>query len=294
MQLSPEQAQAATAGLELVTLAVQVGVAIAVAAISYLSTKAVARIEIQKAREAAEIELRTVKQEAEDHRKAAVSLIPAPYSMRECDMSLELREDGSGILVRRCIDISSHVAAECRVPYWSLATALSGGFGGFELKGDPEPQPGMRWELIKKTDQAFECDIVLPPGLFQRNREVGFRVKQESSGSFCTHEEQMAEAFRHQRFKYELFGMAVIVPVQLLVVEVIFPEVYRDVKDRAFGTVFYGDSEHENAEELARIQKQHGFSVNGNTARLRVESPERGHQYAIAWTPPPKAWITSV
>jgi hypothetical protein len=222
---------------------------------------------------------------------AIVEVLPAPYAMEEWTATLKLRSDGSGVVERICRGIIARTASELRIPYHLKA---SGNIERPVISKEPVPPKGMWLAPLVDESSEYEGDVVLPVGSAVPPDGASFCLQQKLSASFSVSADQALELFRRSRFKHEYFGTTVTAPAKTVVVTVTFPTEYDSVPGNAFAMAFYGESEIENAEELARIRIKKAFRVDGNVATLNLEDPLRGHHYAVAWDPPPAAPTRSV
>jgi hypothetical protein len=232
---------------------------------------------------------------AEEARKAVVAVMPAPFAMAEWTSRIRLKADGSGIVQRICRGVTARVGGEVRVPY-RLGSPTGGTIQKARIADDPKPPPGIRLDVFREDRTRYEADIVLPTGAVLGPAGASFCVEQQLLKGFSKDLEEAEEALRTSRYKHEYFGTTVTVPADLVVVSVTFPDEYRHAAARAWPTAFYGESEIENDEELARIRTggELVFKHEDQTAELRLANPLRGHHYAIAWDPPPKSGIETV
>ena len=234
------------------------------------------------------------RKQAEETQKALVAALPAPYTMSEWVSKVRLKTDGSGIVTRICRGVQARVAGEVRIPY-NLASP-AGTVGLAEFLKTPASPPGIRLDPLKSLPNRYEADVVLPAGSVLKPNSASFAIEHPVDRGFSKDREEANENFQTSRFKHEYFGTTVTSPAEHLVVEVTFPDEYPQAAGAAWATAFYGESEIENDEELARIRAGSGrtsFTRSGATAVLRVDAPLRGHHYAIAWDPPPQSEIES-
>lgn len=256
------------------------GVALITVVGHYLQTRAQAK------KQAAELvaAAKAKDEEIQGRVGAVAGSFGARFSISTWKSVLSLAADGSGSVVRLVTGIKTTVILEdVRVPYKMRTT--QGALGPFTLKKAPGSASGFHVvNFGNHRPDLVDADIVLTGSLAPESQSVGFEASQTlGAAAFCTTEEEVLVAMAGDRFKYELYGTTVVLPVDELVVEVAFPD---GTYDRSFPVVFYGEEEFRNLEEEAKLPKG-AFQITGTIARLRVENPARGHHYAIAWMPPP-------
>lgn len=245
-----------------------------------------AQLNLSKAR--TELETQNLRlQEAAAGQKAALETIPYAYTVDEFLARFAMSEDGSILYTRRCTRIRARAGiSEVRIPYRVLSPG--GKLGRISLKGNPDPQPGLRLDTIDGAEpDRFEGDVVLSALSFKSQGDVGFTIEQRLERAFCLTREDAVKAFAASRSKRDYFGNTMTVPADRLVVEVVFPTIFPGVASAAEATAFYGESEIPNLEEINRLRAEGNYEVVDNLVRLTVSKPVKGQMYAVTWDPPP-------
>jgi hypothetical protein len=247
-----------------------------------------AQLELEKAQSELE-RTRLQLTDAHQGQKAVLKAIPADCQMEEYFARFMMRDDGSVVYFRRCSRITArHGAPEVRIPY--RIQAPQGSRKPLHLLANPAPLNGLRMVEIDTRDPSrFEGDIVIPAMAFGTGQDVGFTVETELDHAFVLTKEDAAVAFASSRSKQDYFGSTLTVPAQRLTMEVHFPSRFAGVARQAQGTVYYGESEIPNLEEIERLKGQSDWSATDEMVTLTVREPVKGQMYTVAWDPPPAA-----
>lgn len=218
---------------------------------------------------------------------------PAPYQIKTWRTVLKLDAQGCGEMTRECDGIIAPQNVDVlRIP-----------FKAWVQQGDlEERQPRItplatsavdpEWQLRKDAGSSVEGWIWFRDLRTHSGETLGFRAIQKMGQAFCASKEELDAAYTDSDFKREYFASTAVVPVDELEIQVEFPANFDQVQKKASPAVFYGSSEELYWGELDRIKESKSFTTSKGVATLRILKPVRGHQYAVAWEPPPKAAST--
>lgn len=161
---------------------------------------------------------------------------------------------------------------------------------GPELVGPPTLHTKyVQLKIVNADNKVAEFNIEVTGGLTQNDPAFDFEVRTVYSIGMCITREEMVLAYTNDPFKNEYHSFDVTFPVDLLDLEVAFPERYQV---QAFPTVFYINSENPNDTELVRIRG--GFNKTPTGAKFRVDQPKVGFRYAIYWVPPTRQEVDAL
>jgi len=134
---------------------------------------------------------------------------------------------------------------------------------------------------LKEDGKKCTFKVEVTGGLTSADPPFDFEDRTVLSKGLCVTKEEMEETYKSDEFKKEYYSYDVIFPMDLLVIEVEFPEGYRI---QPYPIVFYLYSEFVNNKELNRVKT--GFQRLATGARFSVDKPLVGFRYAIYWIPP--------
>src|SRR5262245_38420686 len=92
--------------------------------------------------------------------------------------------------------------------------------------------------------------------------------------------EEASVAYKDDIVPNEYFYEVVDIPVDVIKLEIIFPEGY---SAQIYPGVFFGEYEHFHNLELQRVQK--GFQRTSRGAILTIDQPLVGFRYLVHWVP---------
>ncbi len=213
----------------------------------------------------------------------------ASYKIKTWKQSLKLESDGAGTMIRESDGIIApqqqdtlRIAFKASVETGSPVGLQEPTVEGLDSAVEPE------WKLQRLKDATVNGWIWFRDLRTHANERLGFRATHALGRAFTATKEEMEQAYADADFQRELFGVNSTVPVEELLLVVEFPFGFGELDKRNVSpAVFYGGSEELFWGEMDRLKEANGFKISGREARLHVKNPLRGHQYAIAWVPPP-------
>jgi hypothetical protein len=213
----------------------------------------------------------------------AAEKFPFPYEIAEFSTRLTLEPDGSALITRDCLGItSSHAVSRLEIPY--ELTLSQGELGAVTVEPHRASKLKPAWDGVVKGAQA--SGVIRIDGEVSANTGfVGFSVSQRSTRGFLATREEVEANYSESAWPGEYFGSSVFVPVKVLRVTVDFPPEFGDAAHEAEPVVFFGNSEVENEMEGERVDREGSF-IAGRTSTLTIQNPRRGNEYVIAWMPP--------
>lgn len=134
---------------------------------------------------------------------------------------------------------------------------------------------------VKEDGKRCTFKVEVTGGLTSADPPFDFEDRTVLSKGVCITKEEMEEIYKSDDFKKEYHSYDVIFPMDVLVLEVEFPEGY---SIQPYPIVFYLYSELVNNIELTRVKT--GFQSLVRGARFTVDEPRVGFRYAIYWIPP--------
>lgn len=143
------------------------------------------------------------------------------------------------------------------------------------------PAKAVELKIVTAEDKECVFNIEITGGLTNSDPGLDYEFQTTYSKGICVTKEEMEEAYKQADFKKEYHSFDIVSPIDILDLEVAFPEGYLV---QAYPVVFYLNSELIINRELERIKV--GFDKSGTSAKLRVEQPKIGFRYAIYWLPP--------
>lgn len=143
------------------------------------------------------------------------------------------------------------------------------------------PAKAVELKIVEAKDKECVFNVEVTGGLTDNDPGFDYEFQTTYSKGICVTREEMEEAYKQADFKKEYHSFDVVTPIDILDVEVVFPEGYRV---QAYPVVFYLNSELIINRELERVKA--GFDKTATSAKFRVEQPKIGFRYAIYWLPP--------
>lgn len=130
-------------------------------------------------------------------------------------------------------------------------------------------------------EKRCEFRVVVTGGLTQGDPPLNYEFETVYSKAACMTKEEMDKAYEGAIFKMEYHSSDVDIPMDVLELEVVFPQGYTV---EAFPGVFFGKVEYMHNFELQRVQS--GFTRELRGAHFRIQDPLLGFRYLIYWVPP--------
>jgi hypothetical protein len=113
---------------------------------------------------------------------------------------------------------------------------------------------------------------------------VSFYWRQDFQGAFIMKRDDALEAYKKSDWKQEYTASVVIVPTDLLVIDVRFPENFKKLSPMPSSVAFVGGTHVVHEDETQRITNS--FHYSEGKANLTIQNPVVGMVYAISWMPP--------
>lgn len=106
--------------------------------------------------------------------------------------------------------------------------------------------------------------------------------------AFCMTSEELIG----QRYEHEWYGYHVISAIEVLVINLYFPDSYIPTNIQLDAHIGYSPTELSNSSEIERIIKENGFIIRENgTVSMIVNRPKINYRYSVRWQPLPSALV---
>jgi transcriptional regulator with XRE-family HTH domain len=134
--------------------------------------------------------------------------------------------------------------------------------------------------VVKRHGDAIQSyRVLVANGLASDDPPLSFSIETRFERAVLMTTEEVRDAYASDEFQWDYFSYDVVVPTDLLTLEVSFP---RETTVELFPNVFFAWSELVCHPELRRTRN--GFDVTPNRARFVVRNPRIGFRYLIYWT----------
>jgi hypothetical protein len=155
---------------------------------------------------------------------------------------------------------------------------------GGKIDGDPRltkhTELGKNVSLVirKKTDTECDYSVEITGYLTGDDPPLDYEIVANYSKAVLMTKQAVAAAYASASFKFDYHSFDVEYPIESLSLEVTFEQ---GVSVQAFGGVFLGRSENQDAVEFQRVQK--GFTPQSRGGRFVIRKPNIGYRYFIYW-----------
>lgn len=145
------------------------------------------------------------------------------------------------------------------------------------------------YKLHIVTKEANFCEFYVHA--IEPTDKMSYEYVADIDKAFCMGDEELTGRL----YEYEWFGYHVISAIEVLVINLSFPDYYKPTGIQPDAYLGFFPTELSDNSEVERIIKEKGFDIAKNGAiSMTVNKPKIGHHYCVRWKPLPSVLVEAM